>query len=182
MRLLAKLDAIFDRVIGSLAFLGGVLIVLMMLSISYEVISRYFFGHTEIWMVEFNEYALLFVLFLGSAWVLKREGHVSMDLVLIQLNPRGRALLNGLTSILGTLACMILTWYAGETTWGHFQKGVLVVRVLGVPKAPLLAIVCIGSFTLSIQFLRRSYKFLRNSRTLPQNEAEPVKTKIREEG
>jgi TRAP-type C4-dicarboxylate transport system permease small subunit len=96
------------------------------------------------------------------AWVLKIEGHVKIDLVVNRLNPRNQCLVNSITSILGAITCLVLLWYGTKVSWELFERGTITNTILELPSAPLFAIVPIGSFLLFIQFLRRSYGYLKS--------------------
>ena len=164
MKLLTRVTAIFDGTINLLADLASVLIILMMLGISTDVTMRYFFVRPIAWMVEVTEHSLLFVTFLGAAWVLKGEGHVKMDIMLNRLKPGTQALLNMITSILGAIICLFLVWYGAQVTWERFQLGYYIFTVLSIPSAYIIVIIPVGSFLLFIQFLRRTYGFWRSWR------------------
>ena len=103
----------------------------------------------------------MFLTLLGATWLLKLEGHVKMDLLVNQLNPRTQALLNIITSILGAIICLVIAWYGTEVTWSQFQKGITYPTVLEPPVFIILSVIPIGYFLLFIQFLRRTYSFLR---------------------
>lgn len=165
MKLTTKAGTIFDRTVGLLAVLGAVLIVFTMLSITWEVfVARFLLDRPQMWVVEISEYSLLFITFLGTAWVLKRDGHVKMDLVLTRLNPRAQLVMNTITSTVGAIICLALTWYGARATWNAFQLGLYVMSILEPPRAVIFAIIPIGCFLLSIQFLRIIYGYVRRWR------------------
>lgn len=166
MRLLEKGIAIFDRVIGILAFLACILVVYVMLSVDVEITMRFFTGRAQLWVVEVCEYLLLLITFLGAAWVLKREGHVKMDIVLTRLEPRTQTILNIVTSIIGAIVCLVIVWYGAAVTWENYQKGTVFYKAVGFPKAPIMGIIPIGCFLLFIQFVRRTRGYLENWREL----------------
>ena len=170
MKLITKFASFFDRTIGLLALLGAIILVFTMLFVNYEVVARYWLNRPTPWMLEIVEYALLYLAFLGAAWVLKEEGHIKMDLVLNRLSPRVRVRLNIITSIIGAIICLVISWYGALSTWEHFQLGYIIASLLDPPKAPILAIIPIGSFLLFIQFVRRAYGFLGSWRVLPGKE------------
>ena len=80
MNFQAKVSHAFDWIIGFLAFLAATLIILVMLLVGMEIVLRYG-GSPMAWAFEVTEYCLLFITFLGTAWVLRNERHVTMDLV-----------------------------------------------------------------------------------------------------
>jgi TRAP-type C4-dicarboxylate transport system permease small subunit len=146
---------LFDRIIDLLASLAGGLILFMMLSICIDVVLRYFLNRPLTWGVEISEYILLWSTLLSVAWVLKIEGHVKI-------------LVNTITSILGAITCLVLLWYGTKVSWEFFERGTITNTILELPSAPLFAIIPIGSFLLFIQFLRRSYGYLKSWK-LPSN-------------
>ena len=160
MKSLTKIIAIFDRLIDVLVFLACVLLICATLLVGADVVLRYFLGRPIVWSVEITEYSLLYIAFLGAAWLLKKEGHVRVDVVLNQLNPRNQALLNTITSIFGAMVCLVIAWYSAETTWDHFVRGIPAMETLHTPYFIILGIIPIGSFLLFIQFLRRTYGYL----------------------
>ena len=151
-----KIGAIFDRTINLLAFLGGVIIIFTMIAVCSEVVRRYFLNRPIIWVSEITEISLLFIAFLGTAWVLKKEGHVKVDILLIHLSSRIQALFGIISSIIGVFICLLLVWYGAQVSWHNIQEGLYEPTILELPKGPLLTIIPVGSFFLLIQFLRRA--------------------------
>jgi len=170
MKLLRKFDLIFDRSVLFLALVGIAILIFMMVGITVDIILRYFFSCPIHWMLQVSAYCLLGMTLLCSAWVLKEEGHVKIDIVLNRLNPRTRSLLNTITSILSAIVFLIIAFYGAKVTLYHFQIGWFDVTLLRPPKWPIFACIPVGSLFLSIQFLRRSYGYLRSWRASPDKE------------
>ena len=160
MKLLRKAGAIFDGIINRLSYLAIALLVFSWLAVCFHVLFRYFLRQPFKWTVEVSGYTLLWITFLGATWLLKREGHVRLDIVLNRLNPRARALLNVITSIIGAVVCLVIAYYGGVATWDAWIRGVVPSTPMAPLKAPILMIICIGSFLLFVQFLRRAYGYL----------------------
>jgi TRAP-type C4-dicarboxylate transport system permease small subunit len=165
-----KIGAFFDRIIDLLAFLAGVLVILAMVAVCAEVVMRYFLNSPLIWVSETTEIALLFIAFLGTAWLLKKEGHVKVDIVLARVNPRAQALLGIISSIVGVFICVLLVWYGALVSFQFIQKDLYEPTILELPKGPLLTIIPVGSFFLLIQFLRRMYDHWRRWRVIVDGE------------
>jgi len=166
MKWLAKASAIFDRILDILVFLACVLLMSAVALVASDVVSRYFFHRPIIWSVEITEYSLLYITFLGTAWLLREEGHVKVDVVLNELNPKNQNLVNIITSILGAMVCLVIAWYGAEITLDHFQRGIPAIEILHTPYFIILGIIPVGSFLLFIQFLRRTHKYLKDWRAL----------------
>jgi len=159
MKLVRKLVTIFDRTIDLVTILAGILLVFITLIIGVAIASRYFLNRPMGWVTEISEYSLLYITFLVAAWVLKKEGHVKMDIVLNRLNPGTESMTNVITSAISAIVCFILTWYGAKVTWELFQTGYFTPTLLELPKFIIIAIIFIGSFLLFIQFLRRTYSY-----------------------
>jgi len=132
-----------------------------MLSVGADVVMRYFFKQPLIWVLEITEYALLFMTFLATTWLLKNEGHVKMDLILLLFKPRTRIIINSFTAVLLVILFLFITWYGAKVTWEHFQGRYITSTPLAVPSGPLVAVIPVGSFLLFAQSLRMLYGYLR---------------------
>ena len=168
------MGTIFDRVIGALFWLACILIAFSMLSVNIEILYRFFTGQAQLWVIEVSEYILLMMTFLGAAWVLKKDGHVRIDVLINRLEPRTQTILNIVTSVVGAIFCLIIVWYGTDVTWENFQKGTTFYKAVGFPKAPIMAAIPIGSFLLFIQFLRRTRGYLMEWKAPQYKEDEAI--------
>ena len=167
MKLLSKSSAIFDRILDYLSVLAAVFLSFLTLGIVTEVILRKVWVSPIYWMAEAAEYSLLWITFLVAAWVLRSEGHVRMDLLLNNLNPKTQALLNTVTAVVGAIICLALTWFSVQVTWGYLQTDFRLPTFVRPPKFPIMLVIPLGSFLLLVQFLRSSWGYFRNWRVLP---------------
>ncbi len=166
--------SIFDRIISLLAILSGVVVVFMMLAVVSDVAIRNLLGKTLVWVLAISEYSLLWMTFLATAWLLKKQGHVTVDLLINRLQPRAQAVLNIATSILAAVACLVAAGYTGLITLDYFLTDFHTASRPVVPLAPVYIIMPVGFSLLFIQFLRRAYSFLQGQGTLPGREQEII--------
>jgi C4-dicarboxylate transporter, DctQ subunit len=164
MEAISKLGRVFDFAIDKMARLADVILIFLMLSVCADVILRYFFNRPQAWVAEISEYLLLYITFLGAAWVLKNEGHVIVDVLVAQVSPKARAVLGVISSLIGAFVLLVVLWFGTMETLDLFKRGVHNPSVLEFPKAPLVAIIPFGSLFFMIQFLRRTFGFLRSLR------------------
>lgn len=164
MKLMTKFTVIYDRATGRLPIFGAILIPFVMFIILAQIIARYGFNRPIFWVPEVSEYAMLYVTFLGAAWVLKHDRHVKMDMILSQLKPRQQYLLNIITSVIGAIICLVVVWFGAKVTWDIYHEGLVYPKYLMPPKFIVLGIVPVGCFLLFIQFLRRAHGYLGNWR------------------
>lgn len=160
----SKLDRFLDRLNGVMATLGAVAILFMMLAISFAVIMRYLWNRPLAWVVEISSYLMLYITFLGTAWLLRKDGHVEVDLFLAQAKPRTKALLKGITSLGGAVVGFVLAWKGSLVTIDYFGRGVTVMGILNTPQYLLIGIIPIGGFLLGLEFTLRVLRFIRMAR------------------
>lgn len=162
------LERLFERVLGALACVAAGIVVYTVLTIDYEVVMRYFFRRPTTWVIDFTEYALLYMVFLASAWVLRQEGHVNINILLVVLSPRVQRLLNAVTSVIASAACCLLFWFSLWVTWDAFGRGEVLWKSTIVPKWSVYIIMPIGSLLLTVQFSIRAWRYATaRAATLP---------------
>ena len=88
-RFVAFVDSINERVGNLLSFL----IIPIVLVASLEVVLRYVFNRPTIWAWDLNVMILGLYAIMSGGYVLLKEGHVTMDVVVAKLSPRIRAIL-----------------------------------------------------------------------------------------
>lgn len=121
-----------------------------------EVIVRYFFKIPMAETFEIVEYSLLWMGFLGAGWVLRREAHTRMDIVLLRLSPRVQAGLNAVTSVICAGMWLLLTYYGFKVTWDSYRTGYFLATLLAPPMWPVFIVIPLGGLLLFIQFVRRA--------------------------
>jgi len=141
-----------------------------MLSVSLDVVLRYFFNMHQEWVVELSEYSVLFITFFGAAWLLKRDGHIKVDILVNLLKPRTRASFSLISSIIGIIICLTFVWYSAIVTIDFVRRDITTAIMLNIPKAPIIAVICFGFFLLLLQFLRNSNEQLRNLKAPPNKD------------
>lgn len=148
---------VFDRVLDLGAALAAVLLLAVMLATAIKVIFRYVLHEGLVGVDQISGTLLLYITFLGAAWVLRREEHVTIDLLTGGLSPKVRRHLHTITSIAGAFVCLALTVYGTIETVGSWQAGIRVAAELEIPRAINLAVIPLGSLCLFLQFVRRAW-------------------------
>jgi C4-dicarboxylate transporter DctQ subunit len=162
--------AILDKIVTVLMVLAAALVLLDTLAVTIDVILRYSLGITWTGLFELTEYSLLWITFLSTAWILKVDGHIRVDLLLSRFNPRRRAITNIVTSIICIILLCVLTWYSAKLTLSHYQMGTYISSILQPVKWPIEIIIPIGYFLLLIVLLRKTYGYLTSWKVLPRAE------------
>jgi len=155
----SKLDYWLGIVNGVMAGIGAIMVIFMMLAISYSVMMRYLFNRPIAWVVEVSSYLMLYITFLGTAWLLRRDGHVEIDLFTAMMKPRTKAKLKAILSVGGALVGFILAWKGALITIDYFKRGVMAMDILNTPQFLLMGIIPIGGFLLMVEFILRIFRF-----------------------
>ena len=148
------LTRMLNGVIAGMAVVAGLLLLFITFSISYGIFTRALGFQSPVWTVQFSEYSLLWMTFLGTAWVLRRRKHVAMDIVTGRFNPRNRRIAEIVHSLMGIGLCGILCWFSSRMTLNLFQRGVTDVQAIDIPKHLVVIVIPIGFLLLTLQFVR----------------------------
>src|SRR4030043_2191411 len=97
------------------------LLLLLVGVILYEIFVRYLLNSPTIWAYETSQMIFgAYVILLGG-YVLKRGGHVNVDIVFSRFQPRTRAVINLFTWLLFFYFCGMLFLKGGEMAWDSFK-------------------------------------------------------------
>lgn len=146
-----------ECVTDGMAVVSGVLLSLLVITISASVLLRYYFHFSVGWVTEVEEYVLFLAVMLGTPWVLKHDKHVSVDVVVNSLSPGNRRKLSIFTNFLGALVGIILFYYSGLATYENFVSGALLVKIMPVPKYMPLMFIPLSCIFFSLQFLFKAW-------------------------
>ncbi len=168
MNMLKRLSIIYDRILDYTGASAVVLLAFAWLLVTIDVLLRATVSRSITWTMEVVGYTLVYMTLLSAAWVLRRERHISVDMVLHRFNPAPRAVVNIVISVLGAITWLIIAWYSGHFTWDNFQMGSTFAdqAIVKPPMWTILVILPFGSLLLFIQFARRTFGYLRDLRTL----------------
>jgi len=155
------MSRLFSRVNGFFAFLGALLLLFIMFSISYGALTRSLGLPSPIWIVQVNEYTLVWVCFLATAWVLAENKHVRVDILTSRFGRKGQNALFLIQDSVSALLCAIFCYLCSVSTWEHFREGVMDVGSIDVPKGWVLVVIPLGFLLLTMQFLQRLVDDLR---------------------
>lgn len=153
MRILRGVVKVWDRVVDAVVALAGILLWGQMLIVNIEIVSRYL-GHPTTWAAEISSILVLWIPFMIAAWVLRKESHVKMDLLVERLSPGAQAMINFLTSLIGVVVMLIVAVVGFMTT--VYWIGNRTPTMLMLPRSPIIGIIFIGSLMFAIQFLIRA--------------------------
>ena len=151
-----------DKVCELFAVLSALLLVFITFSIGYSIFTRQVGISSPIWIVQFNEYALLWITFLATAWLLANDKHVAIQLLTNRLRRKGNWVLSLLHNLIGIVLCSVFLWYGFFTTRDHLIRHVMDTQAIDVPKGYIIAVIPFGFFLLLLQFIKKLILLLKN--------------------
>jgi TRAP-type C4-dicarboxylate transport system permease small subunit len=153
----ARISRAFDLLLKLGGALAGAVVVVVMLVVCLKVFLRYGLGQGLIGVDQLSGTMLLYITFLGAAWVLSREEHVTIDIVIGRASPRVQRILMVVNSLVCALVCLLVAVYGTMEALYSWKRGFLVAAEIEFPRAYNLMIIPIGCFLLWVQFMRRAW-------------------------
>lgn len=141
-----------------LAETAGWVVVLMMLTISYDVAMRYIFNAPTTWSFEVNRYMLIMVVFVGGAWTLPAGGHVSVDIAVDRVSLRKRQILDLVTSVMAFIYVLVFLVQSISFTWDAIAHNVKSTEYLAWPLWPIRSFLVLGGTLLLLEYVVRIIK------------------------
>jgi TRAP-type C4-dicarboxylate transport system permease small subunit len=152
----------WDRLNDVIMVLAGILLWGQMVIVNIEIVSRYI-GRPTTWVAEISSILILWIPFMIGGWVLRKEAHVKMDLLIEHLSPRSQALINFITSLIGVIVMLIVTVAGFLTT--VYWIGNKTPTMLMLPRSPIIGIIFVGSLLFTVQFFIRALENLNQWKT-----------------
>jgi len=148
-----KLKRIFDVTLEVLVWVSAILLALIVLSVGLEVFLRSALNRPQAWVLEFSEYALLFITFLIAAFLVKTERNITVDIVIGLLNRKTRDFLSIIQCAIISLVSLVFVCFGASVTLDFYQRGIYNPTIMQVPMAHILFIIPVGGFFILVQAL-----------------------------
>ncbi|PHQ65319.1 MAG: C4-dicarboxylate ABC transporter permease [Sulfurimonas sp.] len=103
-----KVENFFNKFADMLGVITGTAMLLMILNVFYDVITRYAFRINSIAMQEMEWHLFSVVILLGVAYTLKEDGHVRVDIIYDKFSYRKKAIINMVGVIIAILPISLL--------------------------------------------------------------------------
>ena len=165
-------DRWFSKVLFVFTWVAGAVLILMTVSINYEVIMRYFLNRPTTWVTEYSEFAIMYLTFFTGAWVMSKGGHVRIELLLERLPTGFQFILNVVTSIVAALFWLLFFWYSVQLIQEAIELKQMLVGGTVFPKWPVLLPMPIGSFFLALQLFRQAWLNAKQRKVIVENAPE----------
>ena len=140
----------YALLLHAMAMAAAVLLGLTAAGITFDVVARNLGLGNVPWILEVSEYILPLATFLVAPWLLNRNQHVRLDVLL-----RRARWLEPLGDGIGLAVCLVLVLYGVRTILNSAQQGAMVLKSVVFPEWWLYVPVPICFALLTIEFVRR---------------------------
>jgi C4-dicarboxylate transporter, DctQ subunit len=151
----------YDRLLDGLGLLAGFVFAGMAIGIGIDVTMRNLFGSGVGWLIELLEYAMLLATLLAAPWVLREGAHVTVDILVSRMPPRGARAMRVASSALGLSICLAVLFYGLRSAAVAAERGSMIFKSIVFPEWWVLALVPVGMGLLAVEFarlLRRTWR------------------------
>lgn len=153
-----KKEGVFDTLVNAMMIIGSILIVLDVLLVSFGTFARFFFNFSRGELIEITEYTLLWITFLGTTWLLRERGHVTIELIVSRISTAKREKLHLIILVTSALLIGILLIYSVRVLLFDLMTKYHLAGVLRPPKWPIEIIIPIGFLLMLLEILRQLYR------------------------
>jgi TRAP-type C4-dicarboxylate transport system permease small subunit len=161
---MSVLNRSFDFVVDALAVLAALCIAGLAVGMTADVVMRNTGMGNITGMLDISEFLVFMTTFLGAPWVLKRGGHVNVDVAIQNLGPRGKKVMAVLCDIAGLVVCILLCFYGWELTDAALGMKSRIIRTFIFPEWWVYALVTLSGLLLTIEFVRRLRRHYEGAR------------------
>lgn len=136
---------------GAAALLVGA----MALLVTLDVVMRNVGFGTIAWVNEVSEYSLPVATLLIAPWLLYRNEHVRLDVLVHAVPRRISVALERCCDALGIAICAVFVWYGIRLILDSSRIGSMMVKTLAIPEWWQYALVPVSFSLLAAEFARR---------------------------
>jgi TRAP-type C4-dicarboxylate transport system permease small subunit len=145
---------LYDGLLSAFALVAGVLLVWLMVSILISVTMRNLGMQPFPWLFLSGEYGLFYLTMLGAPWLVRKRGHVHVELVTAMLPDRAQAALSRLVAFGCVVVCLILAWAGVELVARDIARSNFDVRAYFTPKWLLTIAFPVSFGLMAVEFGR----------------------------
>jgi len=150
-----KIYTLYEGLLTAGLILSGLLIFFMTVTVSADVILRNLKWANLPWVVEISEYILFIATFLAAPWVMHKDGHTRVDLLIRMLPLSAGTITRTIADGVALAVCLFLLYYGARTALEALRLNSQIFKQLVIPEWWLYAIIPVTGTLLTIEFLIR---------------------------
>jgi C4-dicarboxylate transporter DctQ subunit len=161
-----------DRCVLALAVVAGFILLLLLLAVCFATMTRYLFNEPFSNLIDYSSYALIFVAFLGSPWLMGKRGHVNIDLFINMLSPKAQKYWNAVIHFLMVIIAAVVAYVGTALTSNYFITGRVMQDYMSTPQWIVLFPIPLGCLFLALQSLLNGIQDIKEAKSMSGNTTE----------
>jgi TRAP-type C4-dicarboxylate transport system permease small subunit len=161
----SSVDIVFARLNSVIVLFASIALVVAAFILTYSVASRYFFHFSTDWQDELSVFLIVGAVFMSSAAIQARRGHVGIEAIVAILPPGANRIRQLLVDIASCAFCTYFAWKSWtllEEAWTeNYHSGSTWGPPLWIP----YSLMAVGMTLLSIQLLLQVIGYFRRRDT-----------------
>jgi TRAP-type transport system small permease protein len=149
------LERAYGRLLHAGAVVAALLLGLLALLVTGDVVARNLGIGTLPWILEVSEYGLPLATFLVAPWLLYRNEHVRLDVLLTAIPVKVARALDRFSDMAGLGVSLVFVIYGWRAIVSSAQQGSMVIKSVVFPEWWLYAPVPLCFAFLAVEFIRR---------------------------
>jgi TRAP-type C4-dicarboxylate transport system permease small subunit len=156
-RLMQAIDAVVDAI-------GATSLLLITAVVFFNALGRYLFSFALIGAEELARLLTVYLCFFGAYVLLRRDTHVSVDVITLMVPPTMLRVLRGLVGVIGCATMTYLAWYSWQLVGFSMSTGQQ-ASTLPVPRYVFFLPVAISATLMALASVEKVIRALTD--TLP---------------
>ena len=120
-QMLRLVDKLWEKVLWFLMALAALYIGVIMLGIIYMTVFRTMGWPYEPMTFTVIEYGFVYILFLGSPWLIRTRGHVYIEMLTAAVPDQTRVVLSRAIAFIAAAVCFFWAWYTWQIFLEHWD-------------------------------------------------------------
>jgi TRAP-type C4-dicarboxylate transport system permease small subunit len=149
---------LFDRFLRGIALLGGAALMILMFYTVLDVTMRYGFNKPFSGSLEFTEFSMTVIVFLGLAYCGWTGGHVAVDILEQPLEHPSLRWVPAVLTLISAVLFAVIAYESAKQGLGNMQR---ISNMMRWPHFPFLLNVAFGSALFAIVLFIQGIRALR---------------------
>ncbi|MFN3938068.1 MAG: TRAP transporter small permease [Gemmobacter sp.] len=154
---IGRLDRALGWIVTAMAVVAAAVLVWLMVAIVVSVLMRNLAMQPWAWLFTSTEYGVLYMTMLGAPWLVRKKGHVHIELLTAALPDTARQVLSRAVALGCVLICGYLGWKGYQLVQTNIARMDFDVRAYFFPRWLLTIAFPVSFGLMALEFLRFAF-------------------------
>lgn len=154
MRAMRSIQFVYEKFLQAMVIIAGLTLVWLMIAVVLSVVQRNLGFQSWAWLFISTEYGMFYLTLLGAPWLVRKRGHVHIELLTASLPSQYLNVFSRLIALIAVLICAVLAFKGYELVALNLERGDLDVRAYFFPTWILSLAFPISFGLMAVEFAR----------------------------